>query len=142
MKVHPVLVNLDSARKHYKNMAEGKQRLVLNYNRLGKIMVGRGNSSSSANSTCDPLPQVELVTPTAMAADQARAKIKQRRTATTRRKRNQSGGSRKKQPIRRKPRMVQKKQKKKKKSVKKVIRGRVTKRRAQSQKGQRRDNFS
>lgn len=147
MRVLPAIINLESARKHYKNMAEGKQRIDLNFSRLGKVMVGRGNGNSSVSNTCDPLPQVQLVTPTAMAAEQARAKIKRRpaskkkRQTTTRRRRKQTGGSKKKQPIRRKVKKVQKKQKKKS-PVKKVIRGRVTKKRAQSKRGKRRDNFS
>ena len=140
MRVHPAIVSLETARKYYKRMSEGKQRVVLKYNRLGKVLVGRGNENSDSNA-CDLLPQVHLVTPTAMAAEQARAKIKRRpsKRAPPRPKRKQTGGKRKKQPIRRKPKRVQKK---KKTTVKRVIKGRVTKRKAHSKRGSRRDNFS
>lgn len=148
MRVLPVIINLESARKHYKNMAEGKQRIDLKYSRLGKVIVGRGNGNGSATNSCELLPHVQLVTPTAMAAEQARVKIKRRRTpvrskqSAPRRKRKQTGGSRKKQPIRRKVKKVQKKKKPRKAPVKKVIRGRVTKRKPQSKRSRRRDNFS
>jgi len=137
MRVLPAIINLEAARKHYKRTAEGKHRIGLNYNRLGKVMVGRGSGdNNNDNSSCDPLPQVNLVTPTAMAAEQARAKIKRRSRTTSRRGRKQTGGGGR--PIRRKK--VQKK--KKKTSTKKVIRGRVTKKRSQSKRSKRRDNFS
>lgn len=147
MRVLPAIIDLESARKHYKNTAEGKHRIDLKYSRLGKVIVGRGIGNSTASNSCDLLPKVQLVTPTAMAAEQARSKIKRQRSnsrskqSTPRRKRKQTGGRRKKQPIRRKVKQGQKK-KKKKTTVKKVIRGRVTKRKAHSKRSHRRDNFS
>ena len=133
MKVHPVIVNLESARKHYKSMADGRQRIVLNYRKLGKVLIGRGKSS------CDQFPEVKLVTPAAMAAEQARATIKRQRKGRKKpaAKRQQKGGSQKKkkqQPIRR--------QQKKKKPQKKTIKRKAAKPRAQSKKRQQRDNFS
>lgn len=136
MKVHPVIVSLESARKLFKNMAEGRQRVVLNYSKLGKVLIGRGNST---NNSCDQFPEVNLVTPAAMAADQARAQIKRkqngRRKTVTHRKKKQTGGRQKKQPIRRR-------QKKKKVQQKKTTKRKVTKRTNHSKRSQRRDNFS
>ena len=145
MRVLPVVIDLEAARRHYKGMAEGKQRVLFNCSRLGKVIVGRGNSNNTA--PCDQLPQVHLVTPTAMATEQARAKITRKRTRRASRKppvrrrkptRKQSGGRKRRQPIRRQ----KKRATKTKKKSKKILKGRVTKRKPQSRKKRQRDNFS
>ena len=156
MRVYAIPVSLEEARKHYKDMAEGKLQNppVIGYEKLGRLFAGMSTSSHTGGGRSPVLQKLELVTPVAMATEQARAKIKivrrmgikKKKTRNTTKKKNQRGGAKKKhQPIKRKQKKNKKKKKKKTappNTKKKVIRGMRSVSKVHKAKRRARDNFT
>ena len=65
MKLYPYTPNLNAVRKHFVDMAEGKEQ-------IGYGFKGKYNLMKQTNKT----PRIQLLTPTAMAVEQAKVEVK------------------------------------------------------------------
>ena len=127
MRLYPRIPDPESVKKHFQMMADGK--LTPHYGH-GRRLGGSRDSYASRQ------PKVQLVTPTAMAEEQARARLGQvkRRTKTSR-------------PIKRRKtsRPIKKRKTTKKRVGKgrpKTIKRKQKKKKSHSRSRRRRDNFS
>lgn len=156
MKIYATAPDTETVRSHYKAMVEGRLPASDDprngYGRLGRVFRRRGYTGTSGGGSSPRNPTVQLVTPAAMAAEQARAQLGRRKTVGKKRKRvtAKRGGK----PAKRKTRSKAKPRRgggePGKRGRGKAARGgrkkgtssRGTKKRKQSGVGRRRDNFS
>lgn len=96
----------DAVRRYYRDMAEGKlpsSNVVMEgYGRLGRMVKRRGYGQIHFSGNGVKEPVVKLVTPTAMATEQAKARIMQGKKKTRRRRSKITKRKSKPQPIRKK----------------------------------------